>query len=228
MANDFSIIVLRRPWTVWNRPCSVKHWSNYLLMVGLRSLPGSLLAWGHPALKCTGCMVGLMANSKRVHTKVYLPMQLLLVLLYLWLVPADLHLHRRPPQHWQCSFGSGSFGVTAPFLLVLVGAMFCLCPPRLESLFRPVLWKSYNQIFCPSKSDSLGISSHFVRSLGWEAWGGVLNLQNSGRTSLVLLFSSLWVTHPAGIGFDFIMIVPFLPYPCSFFFVFGCGVSFFW
>ena len=131
-------------------------------MVGLSSFPGSLLAWGHPALKCTGCMVWLMANSKSVHTKVHLPRQLLLVPLYLWLVPANLHLHRRPRQHWQGSFGSVSYGVTAPFLLVLVGAMFCLCPPRLESLFPLVLWKSYNQIFWPSKSDSLGISSHFV------------------------------------------------------------------
>ena len=42
----------------------------------------------------------------------------------------------------------------------------------------------------------------------------------------LLLFSSLWVTHLAGMGFDFIMIVPLLQSHCSFFFVFGCGVSF--
>ena len=40
-----------------------------------------------------------------------------------------------------------------------------------------------------------------------------------------LRFSSLWVTHLAGMGFDFIVIVP-LPLSCGFFFVFGCGVSF--
>ena len=40
------------------------------------------------------------------------------------------------------------------------------------------------------------------------------------------LFSSLWVTHPVGMGFDFIMIVSLLLSPCSFFFVFGCVVSF--
>ena len=48
------------------------------------------------------------------------------------------------------------------------------------------------------------------------------NLHHSGRTSLVL-FSSLWVTHPGGMGFDFIVIVPLLLSCCVFFFVFGCG-----
>ena len=46
------------------------------------------------------------------------------------------------------------------------------------------------------------------------------------RTFLILLFSSLWVTHPMGIGFDFIMIVPLPPFLCSFFFVFGHGSCF--
>ena len=55
---------------------------------------------------------------------------------------------------------------------------------------------------------------------------GVQNLQNSGRTSLVLLFSSLWVTQLAGMGLDFIMIVPLLLSCCGFFFVFGCRVPF--
>ena len=41
------------------------------------------------------------------------------------------------------------------------------------------------------------------------------------------LFSSWWITHSVGIGFDFIMIVPLLTFHCSFFFVFGCGISFF-
>ena len=42
---------------------------------------------------------------------------------------------------------------------------------------------------------------------------------------MVLLFSSLWAAHLTGIGFDFILIVPFLLFRCSFF-VLGCGVSF--
>ena len=47
-----------------------------------------------------------------------------------------------------------------------------------------------------SKSDSLGIPHPFARSPSWEVWRGVQNLHSSGRISLVLLFSSLWVTHP--------------------------------
>ena len=41
-----------------------------------------------------------------------------------------------------------------------------------------------------------------------------------------LRFSSLWVTHPAGMGFDFIVIVPLPLSCCGCFFVFECGVSF--
>ena len=37
---------------------------------------------------------------------------------------------------------------------------------------------------------------------------------------------SLWVAHLTGVGFDFIMTVPFLLVHCSFFFVLGCGLSF--
>ena len=44
---------------------------------------------------------------------------------------------------------------------------------------------------------------------------------------MVLLFSSLWVTHLEGTGFDFIVIVPLLPSRCNFFFIFGHKVSFF-
>ena len=33
--------------------------------------------------------------------------------------------------------------------------------------------------------------------------------------------------HPAGMGFDFIMIVALLPSHFGFFFIFGCGLSFF-
>ena len=39
-------------------------------------------------------------------------------------------------------FGSVSCGATASLFLVLIQVRFCLCPPRLESLFPPVLWKS--------------------------------------------------------------------------------------
>ena len=77
----------------------------------------------------------------------------------------------------------------------------------------------------PSRSGSLVIPSPFVRYPGWEAWCGVQNLHNSGRTSLVLLFSGLWVTHLVGMGFDFIVIAPLLLSHCGFF-VILCGTSF--
>ena len=72
----------------------------------------------------------------------------------------------------------------------------------------------------PSRWDSLGIPSPFVGSPGWEAWSRGQNFHNNGRTSLVLLFSSLWVTHLAGMGLDFIMTMALLLSCCNFFFVF--------
>ena len=77
-----------------------------------------------------------------------------------------------------------------------------------------------------SAPDSLGILSLFVRSPGQEAYNCVQNFHNSARTSLVLLFCSLWVTHPAGMSFDFMVIAPQLPSCGHFLFVFGHGISF--
>ena len=103
------------------------------------------------------------------------------------------------------SFGSVSYGVTA--LWVLLPVEFCVCPPRLKSnsLFPPVLWKSYNQIPLALKARFPGDSQAFSGSSGWETWLGVQNLHSGART-LILLFSSLWVTHLVGMGFDFFMI----------------------
>ena len=94
-----------------------------------------------------------------------------------------------------------------------------LCFP--QSSGRPVIIPCW-----PSRPDSWGFSVPLTDSPGWEVWCGLQNLHNSVRTSLVLLFSSLWVTHLPVMGFDFIMIMPLLLSHCSFFFVFGCGVSF--
>ena len=68
--------------------------------------------------------------------------------------------------------------------------------------------------------DSLGIPSPFVGYPGWEAWFGAQNLHNSRGTSL-LLFWSLWVTHPMGMGFDFTVVA-------HFFFDFGGSIFFWW
>ena len=150
--------------------------------------------------------------------------------------PLSTHASRGDPPTLAGSFGSVSCGVTAPWscwvtvscevtapwqFLVCASALqdWCLFFP--QSCGSPVV-KSHP----PSRSDSLGIRSPFVGTPGRKAWYGVQNLHDSGRTSLVLLFFSLWVTHPAGMVFDFIVITPLLPSHCSFFFVFGCWVSF--
>ena len=116
--------------------------------------------------------------------------------------PLSTHTSRWDPPTLAGSFGSVSCGVTcwvtvscevtAPWLLLVCASAlqdWCLCFP--QSCRSPVVKSHW-----PSRSDSLGIPSPFVGSPGWEAWYGVQNLHNSGRTSLVLLFSSLWVTHP--------------------------------
>ena len=59
--------------------------------------------------------------------------------------PANSYLHRRP-SNTSRYFWLVSCGATAHFLCVLMHTKFCLCPPRLESLFLPVLWKCFNQI----------------------------------------------------------------------------------
>ena len=134
----------------------------------------SYSVWGNPALGSVGCMVGLTVNSKRVYTKGDLPGLLLPGPLSLWWTPAN-HTSTRDPPTRAGSFDSVSRGGSAPFLWVLVCIRFCLCPPRLESLFPPVLWKSYNQIPLTCKGiprfprDSQSLCR--IPSLGSLMWG---------------------------------------------------------
>ena len=102
-----------------------------------------------------------------------------------------------------------------------------VCPFQDWSLFPEVLWKSYNQIPLAFKVRFPGDPQSLCRIPRLEAWHGVQNFHKRQRASLVLFFSSLWFAHPAGMEFDFIMIVPLLPSHCSFFFVFGHRLSFF-
>ena len=77
------------------------------------------------------------------------------------------------------------------------------CALQEWNLFLPLLWKSYNQILLAFQVRFPRDSLSLCWSPGWETWHGAQNHHNSGRTSLVLLFSSLWVTLLAGMGFDF-------------------------
>ena len=68
--------------------------------------------------------------------------------------------------------------------------------PEWSSLVPDSKAKSSSEIVNPtlltvSYQDSLGIPSLSARSPGWQAWHGAQN--NSGKISLVVLFSSLWI-----------------------------------
>ena len=90
------------------------------------------------------------------------------------------------------TFGSVSCWVTAPFFFffwVLVQAKLCLCPPRLESLFTPVLWKSCNQILLAFKVRFFGDSKSlcWVPRLGSLTWGTELSKQWENFFGIIVL-----------------------------------------
>ena len=166
-----------------------------------------------------GSLVEVMVKSKRVYAKGYLPR---LVPPSLWWVAADPSSIEDPP--------TLAVLVQFPVESLLLSSEF-LCMQGFVYPFQDwglCFLQSYGSLLIkshwPSRSNSLGIPSLFVGSPDWEAWHGVQNLHNSGRTLLVLLFTSLWVTHPR---FDFIMIVPLLPSCCGFSFVLGHGAYFY-
>ena len=113
----------------------------------------------------------------------------------LWWAPADPHFTGDAPA-LAGIFGSVSCGVTAPFLWVLVCRRPCWCAPRLESLFPPVLWKSYNQIPLSFKARFHGGSQSFCRipRLGSLMWGSEPSQQLDNFAITVLPF----VRHPSG------------------------------
>ena len=132
-----------------------------------------------------------------------------------------------PSQEVTGRFGSISCGFTAPFLWFLVLTGFYLCPPSLESLLPPVLWKSCNHIpLCfkvrfPGDSQSLC----WVPRLGSVTWGSESSQQWENFFGTIVL---QFVGHEfvAGMAFDFIVIVPLLPSLCGLFFVLGHGIYF--
>ena len=94
-------------------------------------------------------------------------------------------------------FGSTSYGVTVLFPLVLVHTKFCVCPPRVESLFPPYLWKSCNQILLAFKvrfpGDSL--SCYQTSRLGSLTWGSEPSQQWENFCGIIVL---QFVGHPPG------------------------------
>ena len=100
--------------------------------------------------------------------------------------------------------------------------LLCVCPPRVESRFSPVLPSN------PTGLQNLIVYEFLlplpdpqVRSL---MWGSEPSLQWVDFCGISVLQS---VSHPPTVmGFDFTVIAPLLPSHCGFSFVFGCGVSF--
>ena len=171
---------------------------------------GSCLAWGNPALGPRGSMIGLMANSRRVHAKGDLPGPP-----SPWWAPADPHRHRRPCNTSREFWFSLLWGHCSS-LWVLVRAKFYLCPPRLESLFPSVLWEAYNQTPLALKARFPGDSQSLCRvpRLGSLMWGSEPSQQCENLFGIIVLQS---VGHPPnGYGFDFIVIAPLLPSHCGF------------
>ena len=140
-------------------------------------------------------MVGLMVNSKRVSAKGDLP-----VPLSLWWASADPCLHRRSSNTirwvwfsfiWRSLFISSGSWCMQNFVYALQDWSLCFS----QSSRSPVIKSAGLQGQTP-----YGFPVPLLGSQAGKPDGGVQNLQNSSRTSLVLLFSSLWVTHRAGIG----------------------------
>ena len=131
-----------------------------------------------------GSMVGIIASYKRIYTKGDCPVLPTL----LTHAPTGDPPTGDPPT-LAGSFGSGSCGVTAPLLWVWVHAEFRLCPPRLESLFPPVLWKSCHQILLAFRVRFLGDSQSLSWILRLESlmWGSESSQQWENFVGIIVL-----------------------------------------
>ena len=90
---------------------------------------------------------------------------------------------------------SVSYGVTAPSPWVLMHTPLCVCLPRVESLFPPVLSKSFNQIPVAIKVWFSGNSSSrcWTPRLGSLTWGSEPSLQWADFCGIIVL---QFVSHP--------------------------------
>ena len=91
--------------------------------------------------------------------------------------------------------GSVSYGVTAHSPWVLMHTLLCVCPPRVESLFPPVLSKSCNQIPLALKVWFSGKSSSncWAPRLGSLTWGSEPSFQWVDCCGIIVL---QFVSHP--------------------------------
>ena len=91
-------------------------------------------------------------------------------------------------------FGSVSCGITVSFLC----ARLCLCPLRLESLFLPVLWRSYSQIPLAFKAEFPGDSQSLcpIPRLGSLMWSSEHSQQWENLFGITAILQ--FVGHPSG------------------------------
>ena len=104
--------------------------------------------------------------------------------------------------------------------------LLCVCPPRVGSLFPPVLSKSCSQILLAFKVWFSRNSSSLCRTprLGSLMWDSEPSLQWVDFCGISVL---QFVSHPpSSDGIWFYCDWAPLPSHCGFSFVFGCGVSF--
>ena len=83
--------------------------------------------------------------------------------------------------------GPVSRGVTAPSPWVLVHIKFYLCPPRMESLFPPVLWKSCNSLAFKVRFHRDFWSLCQIPRLGSLMWGSEPSQQWENFFSIIVL-----------------------------------------
>ena len=172
-----------------------------------------------------GSRLGLMVASVRVHAKEYFPELLLPVSLSSWWDTATPHLCRKPSNTSRYVWFSLLRGHCS-FPWVPMHTLLCVCPPRVESLFPPVLLKSCNQIPLAFKVwFSKNSSSHCqTPRLGSLTWGSEPSLQWVHFCGItVLQFES---NPPSSYGIWFYCDCTPPPSHCGFSFVFGCGVPF--
>ena len=156
--------------------------------MGLYSLLVSVLAWGIQGLGSMGSVVGLVASPRGLTSRGTFQ-----DCCYQCPCPCHEHLPTQAstgdPPTAAGSFTSVSSGVTAPFPWVMVCARFCLCPPRVESLFPLVLWKCYNQSPLAFKVRFPGDPQllYQIPRLGSLMWGSELSQQWENFLSITVL-----------------------------------------
>ena len=135
-----------------------------------------------------------MLDFGRAHAKEYFPELLLPVSLSSRWGTATPHLCRRPSNTSRYVWFSLLWGHCS-FPCVPVHTLLCVCPPRVESLFPPVLSKSCNQIPLAFKVWSSRNSSSHCQTprFGSLTWGSEPSLQWVDFCCISVL---QFVTHP--------------------------------